>query len=913
MAMPSRKESVLRAAPKFAQATLGDGEESSKSESANGATNLLSKVNRVMFLDLRSPQDGIKDRLRKIVVSWGLPLTLLPLAFFVYLCAEAMQTADSKTGVIVSAVAMLVFIGTWCSVNVYTRLTRRLPEVVMDIWLFMTMLGVLLLAISLAEYPTPQIAFFLAALAFLCDTRRLPWQLIVCAAIYSMTALSQAFAGLSRQPEIHMPIIHGAYWATLNERIAYQISTIGVALIIAAMLYMQNQERASVSVAEAAAARLSKAVTDELIRFDTEAAVTQLKILKIQNYDGAGAYIKPESLIPSSLTAMASNANFSSAARRGGVDAGNVNPAAGSPVSSVQRQNSAPFSSSVGSDHQTGSNRNSTPGSGPASPPSGVMPDRKDPAYTVEVDGRLIESFELLIDHLERFRPHLPNWLLSAAAHQGNQMADGHMRQDAYLEDPDLLIDESLDEEPSLNVDSIDNTPRMQSQRSSSTGGGGSSPKALNFGFAKRGTVGLVTNVSMPGGMISPRGLSHRLSQHSSHSGDMYFRIRNARISVAWMDFSRMIPADSSQLGTNLDAVCALVDGVHDAAETTYAAIHTFVGDSILASWNTARVGAQVECKCARFLAAVRDIVSSLDGAMKVTGAAMTGDAQVQMGGLANKQHALCVSFHSWRRAFRQLSAFSRIVGAILIDDTTFASASYTVEARMVDYVTVSKDAIPFASSTIATPTPMPLHPVKPVFGAALGDAPLTLCRVPSNHQMAITNASFGNQPLSASSGPSRTMAVYEVLRDLSNLAKDKTNNGIVLGTKPEEWMYTLQKSERKTTVAMKEAIDLAKQDKFMLARDLLEAALRLADATPKFGQRDNDSEFSSPGSSLSGFPQTLAMRRGQSGHGIMDACNTLPIHVGSTQKRLLKKLEVFASAEGKTWAMFPEDLTPFI
>jgi len=979
---PNQRGVVERGHVTFNAARLGDEDDDAESFSARDGTTtgtageptgVVAALKVFMFDDLRHPHDLMADTQRKIVIAWGLPLSLLPIAFLLYMCIEMSLGTGVTAGTVTAAIAMLALALTWIPVNMYVRMKRRLPEALVDVWLASTLVCVLVLAISLVEYPIAITAFFLAALVFLCDTPRKPLLLIGCLVVYLLAAVNHAITGLGR--DTTFGAIPNAYWSTAQERFVFQASTLIIGAVVAASLQMQANERSRNALAEVAAARFARRVADQLICFNTDAAIDELRALRVQAYTDDGAYVRtvaPSSRLaaaagarkPTGKTANAQQQQQQQQQQKGPTLLGEVVSPNASVTSIPENLRFATTVDSIdmsadGSSRQTESmtptHREATDNGAQSTHHTKTATarvedddeaaDGEEATTLVSVDHRLIESFELLINHFEMFRPFLPVWLLSTAQHQGDMMAGAHMRE---ATDADMAsIDESLNRSES---NSASNTPRRSSPR-----GHHNSSGVYRVDSTRRNGSSSLAPPRSP--------LAQRLSTHSTGSNDGMsgYRAKAARIAVAWIDFTRAQVPDPQHPALQ-DALCHFVDAVHEAADNTYGAVHAFVGDSILATWNTGRPCAQVECKAARFMAAVRDATLMHDGlAISATGIAMTGDSFVQLAGASGRQLALTAWFTPWRLALRQLAAFSRIAGGLLLDETTHAAANFTVESRVVDYVTVSKTIGGGFASNRASPTPVPLGP-RFSFGYVSSDAPLALHR-PSQLSMPPDSAS------------SRTLPVFEVLRDLNNNhTRERKTLAMAASAsvleRPEEWMYTLAQSEKESTAAMREALAFAQDGKFSVARDVLEAALRkeaqqrAASHSPisqlsSFGAPSDDTPRQGAGRGKTLFPGALPkngsgqMRRIPSGQvgaqtppmaphpvppstlgptgsggkdnagggggsggnarGIHLASSTLPPSTPPLARRLLHKLETFAAMDNASWATFPEDMTKHV
>ena len=293
-------------------------------------------------------------------------------------------------------------------------------------------------------------------------------------------------------------------------------------------------------------------------------------------------------------------------------------------------------------------------------------------------DPELVESLSTIVANLDTYRPHLPNWMLdAAAAHQRNQRA-ATMPDD--WDASSVVADSGRDRSRSHS--------RSQSERSRAS----SRQSAVSYlvGEAPSNEARIPARSAV---VFSAAGLL-------GHAP--VFDCRKVHVARAELSFN-ISAADVLSTGSvprsmRLPSACiaaaatALVDAVHDASRATGAAVHSFVGDRVSLSWNAASSVSAPGVKAVRFLAKVRGAVAAvtLDATarnvcIRVGGAAVSSRARIQLaGGATNPQRALLLSTPPWANgALTSLATAGERFGCFLAD-TSLASDLASVAAMSV-------------------------------------------------------------------------------------------------------------------------------------------------------------------------------------------------------------------------------------
>jgi hypothetical protein len=256
-------------------------------------------------------------------------------------------------------------------------------------------------------------------------------------------------------------------------------------------------------------------------------------------------------------------------------------------------------------------------------------------------DPELIKSYEALVNNLNRYRPHLPNWMIN---------------DDTTTEGVTETTDRS-------HVDP--RTPR--SARST-------------------GSHNSHTDSSSVSEALSHGGHHHNHSPAGSAVQQLGGFPRMQAVTVAVVEFSSH--AITSLRGRDR-AVSNFVDHVHEWAAATSASLHSFVGDTVHVSWNATHNVIQPEAKAARFMTRVV-AANKDDTGVAATGAATSGKAACQFSGSGRVQ-ALTISL-PWQRTQRQVIAFAAHHNTVVMDAATAKHATFAVESRAVDVVGIPDD-----------------------------------------------------------------------------------------------------------------------------------------------------------------------------------------------------------------------------
>jgi hypothetical protein len=266
----------------------------------------------------------------------------------------------------------------------------------------------------------------------------------------------------------------------------------------------------------------------------------------------------------------------------------------------------------------------------------GVSEALEEYAALPHADPELVESYRALVDNLERYRPHLPNWMVGDGSDGGGNSAASMNSASTRRGD-----------------DSPTNSTVAERLRRESHAGGSSN----------------ATPVSLVG---------------APYTGILAFAV---------VDFA-------AAAGRSFDARCKAVDGfvdlVHAVASSTNSALHSFVGDTVQLSWNAAMRAAQPEVKAVRFMCRIRAALAKPEHEHVVaSGAAMSGKASAMFAG-TGRVSALAVSL-PWHGALLACAAFAKRHGAFVsssgLSDSVPEAAAHVCRMQPVEQLRVAVGA----------------------------------------------------------------------------------------------------------------------------------------------------------------------------------------------------------------------------
>jgi hypothetical protein len=245
-----------------------------------------------------------------------------------------------------------------------------------------------------------------------------------------------------------------------------------------------------------------------------------------------------------------------------------------------------------------------------------------------DADPALIESYTALVDNLNQYRPHLPNWMIRSAGDSDAGSPNGSDGARSVLTTRSTRS--SVSQNPSARAQAASEPPPVPNDDPS--------PLVLTPATAPATTT----------------------------------------VAFATVEFAAL----GASAATRGAAVSRFVDHAHHIANVTHGALHSFVGDTVQLSWNAAVRVAQPEVKAVRFLCRLAGAMAG-SADIAVSGAAMCGKASMQFAGTGRVQ-ALTVAL-PWRGALSALHALAAQHGAFVVAGATAEHAHAFCETRAVD------------------------------------------------------------------------------------------------------------------------------------------------------------------------------------------------------------------------------------
>jgi hypothetical protein len=274
---------------------------------------------------------------------------------------------------------------------------------------------------------------------------------------------------------------------------------------------------------------------------------------------------------------------------------------------------------------------------------------------TATPDPQLLETYAALVSNLNKYRPHIPNWLVHAESDE-----------EAAAEEESVLLSGRGSRMTPSQPGSTARVSRSNSNTSVAQSPIAPSPTPSVAGIANSRSRRFSPGSSMNG--------SHT-SLLATGGVMLLSELKTPRIAFAQVDFRATGEARHM-------AISRFVECAHQLAAATHCALHTFVGDTVQLSWNAATRAAQPEVKAVRFLIRLAAAVMTIDDIV-ATGAAMSGNATTQIAG-TERVKALAVSI-PWRRVLTGLATFARRNSTFVVDEATAAEANATCELQSVE------------------------------------------------------------------------------------------------------------------------------------------------------------------------------------------------------------------------------------
>lgn len=295
-------------------------------------------------------------------------------------------------------------------------------------------------------------------------------------------------------------------------------------------------------------------------------------------------------------------------------------------------------------------------------------------AYTrsEHADASLLSVNRALVRNLERYRPHLPNYVLDfdEEATQSSVPSSVHVRD-----------------------------ARSQSNLMRRSGSGNNvenvSPRGPAADFADPSLESIATDVH--GGDSS--GTSNPVSTPLMPSAadptvvddQLMFTGKLVVATVVldwgvenWQTATQLASdaATASTMMTSSAACTEVVLAIRDCCTITRASLHSFVGDRILLTWNATRRVAKSEASACRFVIMLRDRLARRPDVARVLAAAIaTGPGRTVTAGDESMQLFACSSPAVFRR-LETLSSIAVKARAVVCDSVTREAAQYDFVAR---------------------------------------------------------------------------------------------------------------------------------------------------------------------------------------------------------------------------------------
>ena len=287
-------------------------------------------------------------------------------------------------------------------------------------------------------------------------------------------------------------------------------------------------------------------------------------------------------------------------------------------------------------------------------------------------DADVAEQFAALLRNLERYRPHLPTWVLPEAADDDAAKGDEMAAEDDEVED--FFDDDEIDEGALLSTGhDEDGTRSVRSNRSrKSHGRGGDDDSAhLSHSLTSLGTT------------QSPMAPAHGWGARGA-------------VAVAHVRFALTDGSD--------DALRQVLEQIQRCVHDTRGVVHACVSSTLTVSWGAAVSTGRPELAAARCFARIKHLCETFaDGKTLVAaGAAYTGPAVVRLSGDARHQ-LLAIETPAWAGALDRMFALAIRHGAFFVT-TADAKSIPEIVSQQVTLIAPERASVT-ADSTDGAPS----------------------------------------------------------------------------------------------------------------------------------------------------------------------------------------------------------------
>eukprot|EP00760_Papus_ankaliazontas_P009970 PhM_4_TR14167/c0_g1_i1/m.99692 len=228
----------------------------------------------VHWYTFQNEDDTFLDRVRKVVVSVMLILSIVPFVYVFYFSYLIFTNAQSETlGMIISTVDCALFVPTFSVPYFLARRRRKVEQWLMDSFVFLTFSHWIVITTCIPTYGNKTASIAYALIAILSQTRYIKLQMTMWVIVFYMDNFNQSYY---RVGKAYFLVPGHRYGTPLEEFLGTASAQMGLSLVLVAV-YFQSKEHEKQVAESKAAVVLCQRVVDLLRQYNTAGVDDALK------------------------------------------------------------------------------------------------------------------------------------------------------------------------------------------------------------------------------------------------------------------------------------------------------------------------------------------------------------------------------------------------------------------------------------------------------------------------------------------------------------------------------------------------------------------------------------------------------------------------------------------------------------